>query len=82
MNGKLMSVSIEDDSSHLSFSPAFEPLQRHAGSLRKSFLVLLKLIGRVIDNSLIEIFAARKVSPLVDLTSKRRRPVPESRYRR
>ena len=61
MNGKLMSVSIDDDSSHLAFSAGlFKPLQRHAIFAQIDALVLLKLVGEIIDDSLVEIFAAKK----------------------
>jgi hypothetical protein len=76
MNGRLISVWLAEDSSILAFSAA--SLRRCRASLsffRSMPLLLLELVGEVVDNRMSKSSPPRKVSPLVDFTSKTPSPI-------
>ena len=60
-NGRLMSVSIAVESSHLRLLGRFlQALQRHAVLAQVDALVLLELVGQVVDDALVEVLAAEE----------------------
>ena len=61
MNGRLISVCVVDDSSILAFSADFlEPLQRELVAAQIDALLLLELVGQIVDQPHVEIFAAEE----------------------
>ena len=61
MNGRLMSVSIAEESSIFAFSAAsLQALQRHAIVAQVDALLLLELVGQVVDDALVEVLTAEE----------------------
>ena len=61
MNGRLISVCVVDDSSILAFSADFlQPLQRELVAAQVDALLLLELVGQIVDQPHVEVFAAQE----------------------
>ena len=59
INGRLISVEVEDDSSILAFSASsLSRCRGHGVAAQVNALVLLEFLGQPVDNFLVEIVAA------------------------